>query len=370
MIYPRTGKDDKGNDKRVQMQGFMKEFPAVAEYMKETGSPILWVGKFLLNKLNPVVMATWQAATNHDYMGKSIGNLQQNIEYWLRQSLFPIPFEQDVKTLKQGGNLGDLIMNHLGFTPSGRWTTRSDADSRIIQTYLGNKDRPEDVMDARDAYQRAYTSGNAEKIEEARKGLDEIYQKEYHKPISDRILKNLQNSAGLTSGQKIFMHLRPDQQLEELKKESPEERKLYLPHASKKVQREFEEQGGASTNAGDKGGEIPEYAKPGPYVTKLSSGDEQQFQDWVKKNHIPWEDSPVADYDMRGYWKAMVTGDPNAKREKSSFDGHMHFPDTYKTPFHKTFSKESIYAKADAPHWVGDKLIDKNGKVIADETPR
>src|ERR1035438_684822 len=46
----------------------------------------------------------------------------------------------------------------------------------------------------------------------------------------------------------------------------------------------------------------------------------------------------------------------------------MHFPDTYKTPFHKTFSNESKYAPKDAPHWEEDKLVDKHGKVIADES--
>lgn len=37
---------------------------------------------------------------------------------------------------------------------------------------------------------------------------------------------------------------------------------------------------------------------------------------------------------------------------------------------HKTFSNESKYATPDAPHWEGDRLIDKNGRVVADETPK
>jgi len=108
------------------------------------------------------------------------------------------------------------------------------------------------------------------------------------------------------------------------------------------------------------------YAKPGPYATKLSPQEERQFTQWVQQNKIPWKDSPTADYDMRGYWRAMLAGDPNAKQA-----ANRHFPDTYKTPYHKTFSNESRYAMPDAPKWVESatdwKLVDKNGKVVAVE---
>lgn len=107
------------------------------------------------------------------------------------------------------------------------------------------------------------------------------------------------------------------------------------------------------------------YAKPGPYVTQLSPSDETQFQSWVKNNNIPWQDSPTSDYDMRGFWKAQQSGDLTAKRA-----ANLHFPDTYKTPYHATFSNESKYATSQAPHWEGDQLIDNRGKVVADETPQ
>jgi len=111
------------------------------------------------------------------------------------------------------------------------------------------------------------------------------------------------------------------------------------------------------------------HAKPGPYVTTLAPADEQKFQQWVKANHVPWRDEPNADYDMRGFYKALMAGDPDAKQALSAFDRRMHFPDTYKTPYHKTFSNESKYALPSAPHWVGEKLVDEGGNVITDETP-
>jgi hypothetical protein len=105
------------------------------------------------------------------------------------------------------------------------------------------------------------------------------------------------------------------------------------------------------------------------YQTNLSLDDEQRFQAWVKAKNVPWRDEPAADYDMRGFWKALTSGDPRARQAQSQFDGRMHFPDTWKTPYHKTLSNESMYAAPGAPHWVGDRLVDKNGRIVADETP-
>ena len=111
------------------------------------------------------------------------------------------------------------------------------------------------------------------------------------------------------------------------------------------------------------------YALPGPYVTNLSSSDERQFQDWVKQNNVPFDPSPEADYDMRGFWAALMNGNPAAFRSINPKDKQIHYPDIWKTPYHKTFSNESIYSGDQAPHWEGNQLIDYFGRVIADETP-
>jgi GGDEF domain-containing protein len=109
-----------------------------------------------------------------------------------------------------------------------------------------------------------------------------------------------------------------------------------------------------------------QYAKQGPYKTDLAPDKETAFQTWVKTNNVPWQDTPNADYDMRGYWQAMVAG--NAKQSKNQNDGKMHFPDTWKTPYHKSFSNESQYALPNAPKWNDkDQLIDSTGKVVFDE---
>src|SRR5277367_6414707 len=103
--------------------------------------------------------------------------------------------------------------------------------------------------------------------------------------------------------------------------------------------------------------DVSPYAKPGPYVTSLTSDEEEKFRKWIKENKIPWQDGPKSDYDMRGYWKAQQKGDKYAKTEINHLDHKPHYPDTWKTPYHRTFSNESMYALPTAPHWEGDKLV-------------
>lgn len=105
------------------------------------------------------------------------------------------------------------------------------------------------------------------------------------------------------------------------------------------------------------------------FFTALQPQEEKNFLSWVQTNGVPFDPSPQADYDMRGFWKALQNGDPRAKSAVNPSDNRLHFPDVWKTPYHKTFSNESIYAGPDAPSWKDNKLVDKTGKVIADESP-
>lgn len=100
------------------------------------------------------------------------------------------------------------------------------------------------------------------------------------------------------------------------------------------------------------------FATEGPYQTKLSASQEQQFRQWVKSNRVPFDpDAGVVDYDMRGYWRD--TGGAWS-------GGSTHFPDTYKTPYDTTFSAESKYARPGTPFvWRGDDLIDtRDGSLV------
>jgi hypothetical protein len=113
-----------------------------------------------------------------------------------------------------------------------------------------------------------------------------------------------------------------------------------------------------------------QYAKPGPYNTNLSEKEEGAFRSWVAAQKVPFDVTAKGDtdYDMRGYWRAMQRRDPAAHTEENAYDGKPHFPDTFKTPLHKSFSNESIYARPNAPHWINDhQLADEHDRVVFDE---
>lgn len=112
------------------------------------------------------------------------------------------------------------------------------------------------------------------------------------------------------------------------------------------------------------------YAKPGPYISSLSPEEAPKFQEWVKQNNVPYVPSTRADYDMPGFWKALQAGDERAKSSINQSDNRIHYPDTWKTPYHKTFSRESQYATPNAPYWKENQLVDETGRVLADETPK
>jgi hypothetical protein len=109
---------------------------------------------------------------------------------------------------------------------------------------------------------------------------------------------------------------------------------------------------------------MPFAATPGPYTTQLDPVSEVLFHQWLRQAQMsfmhpqgipfnPNQQNP--DYDMRGFFHSMLTGDPSAKTATGS-EGLPHYPDTYKTPLHSSFSNESKYATPDAPYWVGDEL--------------
>ena len=73
------------------------------------------------------------------------------------------------------------------------------------------------------------------------------------------------------------------------------------------------------------------------YNTNLTAEEEKQFQVWAKENG---REKDVIDYDLRGAWKEMQSG-------QMSEDSRGHLGDKYKKPNHPTFSNQSIYSVGD-----------------------
>lgn len=112
-------------------------------------------------------------------------------------------------------------------------------------------------------------------------------------------------------------------------------------------------------------------SNPSDWITKLDPKAEASYQKWAKG---VGQDPNGKDYDLRGYYKDIVSKGQNQQALNPS-DNKMHFPDTYKTPLHESFSGESRYAdpKKNPPAWAGNdkegwKLTGKDGKVYKDES--
>ena len=109
----------------------------------------------------------------------------------------------------------------------------------------------------------------------------------------------------------------------------------------------------------------PPYAS---YLTPLPNGQEMAFQQWVNRNRVPFDPSQTADYDMRGFYRALMAKDPRATSAVNPNDQQMHYPDYWKTPYHQSFSNESKWNTTGSPMWnEQDQLVNSSGQVVFDE---
>lgn len=106
-----------------------------------------------------------------------------------------------------------------------------------------------------------------------------------------------------------------------------------------------------------------------PQNTPLGMGDEMLFRGWLAKNNVPFDpEAQSTDYDMRGFYKGLQSGDPRAQAAVDPNDSRLHYPDFWKTPAHQTFSNESQWAKPMAPQWTpDDKLAAPSGRILYDD---
>ena len=102
-------------------------------------------------------------------------------------------------------------------------------------------------------------------------------------------------------------------------------------------------------------------------LTKLTPEQEAQFGAWAKQTGAPLlNDKGIADYDMRGFW----LNDRDTGTQINQNDGLPHYIDKWKTPYHKSFGKQSTYADpaTNPPDWnEQDQLVTPDGTVLYDE---
>ena len=114
------------------------------------------------------------------------------------------------------------------------------------------------------------------------------------------------------------------------------------------------------------------YANPNwqQQMTQLLPDQEQAFLQWIKANNVPFDiNDKYPDYDMRGYYLSTITNPQAAKAAINPTTQSLHYPDTYKTPYHESFSSESKWATEGAPSWQDNKLVSPSGEVVFEDKP-
>ena len=89
-----------------------------------------------------------------------------------------------------------------------------------------------------------------------------------------------------------------------------------------------------------------------PNALRSVTAQEMSYQKW-RDDVAPQAES--ADYNLRGFYNALLNGDPVARGAMGN-DGQPHFPDKWKLPNHPTFSRESQYynpqTMPNTPNWM------------------
>jgi hypothetical protein len=239
-VYPVVGTGPDGKEKRVNMQYFFKDVPAFWEYSRMKGSTVQGGAQMALNKMNPMLMATLQALSNQDFMGHTIGDPGERFQYWIAQGFEPISAEN----LKVPGQTNtDRVLDVLGYTPSGRWTMRSDWENKVLAQWVGNKNYGP-LFNARDQYRQAFLANDRPAMQEAHDNLVRLNERfgESHAEAlatTQKQVKNIQKTAKTPTAQKHFKELPRGVQIEDLKQMSPQERREWLKYASPQVQGEL-----------------------------------------------------------------------------------------------------------------------------------
>ena len=93
-------------------------------------------------------------------------------------------------------------------------------------------------------------------------------------------------------------------------------------------------------------------------TTRLTPSLERMYGQWVMNNKIPESN----DYDMRGYFYDLLTGNKDARTAVNASDNALHFTDKWKLPNHPSFSNESVYSRTSQdPRWVENPAPYKEG---------
>jgi len=233
-----VGLQPDGADKRISTPYWTRE-PGMFEHYAEN-DPASYMGALFHmagNKLSPALSSIIQAINNKDYRGREIGNMWDKTAYVLKNSFTPISFEN---ASQPNQTLLDVVLDFLGFSQSGKWTTRTPLENQIIATfarYHGGGITAKDVgarKDLLDTYQEAILSKDQNRISQA-------YQDAKKGGLNDKQLYAASKQAGVPTAKRLFHSIGTENEVEMMKKMSKEDMQAFFPYADKKAREIFRE---------------------------------------------------------------------------------------------------------------------------------
>jgi hypothetical protein len=203
------------------------------------GSAIFWS-----NKAQPFLQTLNEDWQNKNYFGQLITNpndsqWQQYLDhakFWV-SNLMPISTERLLQNTGEPFDPWDMVSSAAGFPKAPAWTTRTDTENRITDTYhrmFPSVKNKEDIQKqaAHQSLRKAVLEKNQAAIHEAVKQLRAQH-------VTDAQIVKLEKQAHIPYETYMFKRLNAEDQRYILNQMSPEELKIYAPLSNKAIRHEY-----------------------------------------------------------------------------------------------------------------------------------
>jgi hypothetical protein len=255
-VFPRIGKDDKGQWIRGRPIEFTSEFgvPFVSggiwqHHIEQAGGDVaLGSAQMAANKLNPVISNVIHIFQNQNFFGQEIASKLDDpgkqwgdkISWAIANGMTPIPFQALTQNTGQPFTWDVALKSMLGLPKASQWVSRTPMENLIEDTFhaehpYGKTKEQEEIGQAHQALSAAVRDKDEKEVVQSVQNLRKM-------GVSDKSIKAIMKNAH-SDPQNItkthFKGLDPLSQVKILKRMSPEEVKTYLPFASKQARAQF-----------------------------------------------------------------------------------------------------------------------------------
>jgi hypothetical protein len=241
-VFPRTGKDMYGKDKRVSPVEFSRELATWNEHVTAAGGIPMGIAggteAMGRNKLQPVLSSILELHDNKNFYGMQIRDpndlpLKQlgDVAKFALTNILPIPFQGLAQPTGQPYSWVDATYAFLGFPKAAAWTGRSETENRIVDTVhrLNPRVKTQENMDRAAQYEKlreAVIAKNDKERDVTRAELQKL-------KVPLATITRIEHHPNESYVHQMWKSLPIEEQKKILAAMSPEERKEYLPIANK-----------------------------------------------------------------------------------------------------------------------------------------